>query len=677
MARIFPIHRASLADSALETLACALASLPEPWSALCDRRLAPGDERADAVLVHPELGIALVNSVPNHPAAAGALRRLLERERFDLYFPGELPILALETTGEEPETLAGRLQAAFDAAPRLDVEDSYWADAVVELLLEDRDLAMAPIGSQPSPIAAGTDAPSEPEPPITPVNEPLRPPSSTAIRATVTDRVGFAEPLLLTELDPQSPEASRSTAHWPAPPGVARFSGWEPRARKEGRGRLARVALLAAGIICVALLPVNLPLPRAPERPSTSLEAALPPAVDGTEEASSAKELAPEPHTGLQEPGTAPIPPPAHELQPIVPAPKPVTQPPPPTVLAAKPSAAPPSAPPPPPPEESPVEPLPARTAGSASTTDAPAPVALTAEPTPPPAEPPPAERDSAPPAAAAPPPPPQVTSVEPLSTGTAGSASPTRAPAPVALTAEPTPPPAEPPPAERDSAPPAAAVPPPPPQVTSVEPLSTGTAGSTPPTRAPAPVAVTAEPAAPPPAERDSASAPNVSSRAPESAARAPNKPSAQHAVAEKPRRVARAQNPEEIRPPINQAPPAEGLQPPIDAGDLPPLDPPIRLAAPAGPSTPTPRPSADATARSDQASGPPVPLTRSRISAEEGASAPPSRPAQSAAVEPSSECAPYISDKSMSGGRGPVQGIACRDPDGRWRVVNEGPRH
>jgi hypothetical protein len=118
MARIFPIHRASLADSALETLACALASLPEPWSALCDRRLAPGDERADAVLVHPGLGIALVNPAPNHPAAAGALRRLFQRERFDLYFPGELPILALETTGEEPETLAGRLQAAFDAAPR-------------------------------------------------------------------------------------------------------------------------------------------------------------------------------------------------------------------------------------------------------------------------------------------------------------------------------------------------------------------------------------------------------------------------------------------------------------------------------------------------------------------------------------------------------------------------------
>jgi hypothetical protein len=654
MARIFPIHRTDLAEPAWEDLTRAFAALPEPWLALCDRRLALGDQRADAVLVHPGLGIALVNPIPDHPSAAGALRRLLERARFGLFFPGELPILALKTGDEDPKTLPGRLQAAFDAAPRLGIEDSDWADAVVELLLEDRDLTMAPIGTAATPAeleipvdpanepprlpsftgiratanpvglaepllpteldlqspvgGAGEGSPAELEILINPADGSPRPPTFTRVRATAADRIGFAEPLRLTELDPERPVGGTgedwTIAQGRAAPAVARSSERASANRKVGRRRLARTALLAAGIVCAAVLPFDLPLldeaPPAPGKPPTTHEAALPPAADGvreapptkgvsaeprsgvpepgtasgapslvapalpptmagTEEPSPTKDMAAEPSPGVQEPGSASGPSQTRESQPILPAPKSITPPRPPAVFAAKPFAA-------------------------------------------------------------APPPPPRPTPIEPLPTETPDPASPTQSPALGALTAT-------------------------------------------------------------PPAKRDSAPAPSVSSQAPAPPVRASDSPPAPHAGVEKPRRVARVQNPEEIRQPVSRATTnegGEGHQPPIDAADLPPLDPPTKLVAPAGPSTTaTLEPTDGATGRPGQPLGPPVPLTRPRIPSENGVgpSAPPTGPPQSAAARPSQECVPYISDRSLLGGRGSVQGIACRDPDGRWRVLSEAP--
>jgi hypothetical protein len=664
MARIFPIHRTSLAEPAWEDLTRAFAALPEPWLALCDRRLALGDQRADAVLVHPGLGIALVNPVPNHPSAAGALRRLLERAQFGLFFPGELPILALKTRDEDPKTLAGRLQAAFDAAPRLDIEDSDWADAVVELLLEDRDLTMAPIGSHPSPASQTTPAstaatPTELEIPIDPADEPprlpsftgirataakqvglaepflpteldpespvgaaeegspselnpadgsSRPPSFTRVRASAADRIGFAGPLRLTELDPERPvggaEEGWSIAQGRAAPAVTRSSDWPSANGKMGRGRLARTALLAAGIVCAAVLPFDLPLldeaPPAPGKPPTTHEAALPPAADGMREADATKGMSAEPRSGVQEPGTA-----AGAPSLVAPAL-------PPTIVATQ-------------------EPSPTKD--------------MAAEPRPEVQEPGSASGPS------------QAHEFQPI------------LPAPKSIT--------PPRPLVVFAAKPFAAAPPPPPQLTPIEPLPTGTPDSASPTHSPAPGALTATP----PAKRDSAPAPSVFSQAPAPPARASDKLPAPHAGVEKPRRVARAQNPEEIRQPVyhataNQG--GEGRQPPIDAADLPPLDPPTNLVAPAGPSTAlTVEPTDGATGRPGQALAPPVPLTRPRIASENGvgASAPPTGPAQSAAAKPSQECVPYISDKSLFGGRGSVQGIACRDPDGRWRVLSEAP--
>jgi hypothetical protein len=680
MARIYPIHRTDLADPARELLVCALAALPEPWLALCDRRLAPEDQRADAVLVHPELGIALVNPVPNHPAAAGALRRLLERERFGIFFPGELPILALETAGEDPETFAGRLQAAFCAAPRVDIEDSYWADAVVELLLEDADLNMAPIGSQPSraartAAAGAAAAQSEPEGPIKPANRPPATSDFNTIRATAVDRVGSVEPLASTEFDLESPvgvaDEDWSTAQGSPALAVARYFGFAPGTGRKGRGRLVWPALLAAGIVCALVLPVDLPLhdeiSREPGRPPASHEAALPPAADGAREASPAKEAALPPAAG----GT-------QEASP------------------AKEAALPPAA-------DGTREASPAKEAALPPVADG----TRKASPAKEAALPPAADgtREASPAKEAALPPvadgtrkasPAKEAALPPAADGTR-EASPAKDTAPEqtlgALSPTPThefqaiPPAAKPmastPLPVVPAAKPLAAAPPSPPEVTPVEPLPAApTENSAALMRAPAPLATAVEPAAGPQAKREGAPLPDALSEARKLAAKTPGKSPTQNAGGEKPRRITRAQNPEEIQQPVVHSPPDEGdqgLRPPIDVVDLPPPDSATRLAVPAGPSTTqTAHSPAGATGRPDQALGPPVPLNRPWIQPESGvgASAPPARPAQSAAAEPPAVCVPYMSDKSLLGGRGPVQGTACRDPEGHWRVVSEAPQ-
>jgi hypothetical protein len=665
MARIFPIHRTSLADPAREVLECALAALPEPWLALFDRHLASEDQRADAVLVHPGLGIALVNPVPNHPAAAGALRRLLERERFGLCFPGELPILAFKTESEDPETRAGRLQAVFDAAPRLDIEDTYWADAVVELLLEDGDLAMAPIGSQPSaapltPAASTAALPSEPETPINPANVPPRGPSFAEIRTTAADGIDLAGPLRLTELDAESPvrtaEEGWSRAQRPVAPAVARSFGWPSGGGEERRGRLGRIALLAAGIVCALVLPVNLPTldetSPVPGRPPTPLKTALPPAAGGISDASLAKDTSPDARAERQGLGTASGSPQALEPPPLIPAMTPMAPPAPPVALAAKPFAAASS----PSPEVTPVEGLPpGRPPTPLKTALPPAADGISdaslAKDTSPDAR---AERQGLGTASGSP----QALEQPPLIPAMTPMAPP--AP-PVALAAKPF-----------------AAASSPSPKVSPVvglpaEPPENLAA----PTRTPAPVARAGEPTARPPPERQR---PHATSTAAEPAGEATDRVAASHTEAEKPRRVARVQNPEQIRQPVKHAPADEGDErhrPPIDAGDLPALDPSTGLAAPADPFSALTAPPPGAGGQPDQSLGPPVQLTQRRIRPETGVgtSAPPTRPAQRTAVERPG-CVPYISDKSLFGGADPVQGIACRDPDGRWRIVGEAPQ-
>jgi hypothetical protein len=151
MAQVFPLNDdGATRDDARLTLAGTLASLPQEWTALRDRSL--DEDVVDAVLVHPEMGVALVSLAPIAPEAAAAiLRGRLEHEHFGEFFPGTLPIVVLGTTPLDIPEIEKRLADAFQQAPKLAITDGDWADAVVELLLESSDLKMAPVQFAASP----------------------------------------------------------------------------------------------------------------------------------------------------------------------------------------------------------------------------------------------------------------------------------------------------------------------------------------------------------------------------------------------------------------------------------------------------------------------------------------------------------------------------------------------
>jgi hypothetical protein len=146
MARILP---QDAAGRPLSHLAATLARLPEAWLLLLGRRI--GATPVDAILVHPDIGMALIDVGPRPPdAAQAALRAWFYLEEFDCRFPGELPIVAFSIAQDAIEAIGAILAAAFDAAPLLSIEDPDWAAATLELLLPGK----APIAAEATPSAA-------------------------------------------------------------------------------------------------------------------------------------------------------------------------------------------------------------------------------------------------------------------------------------------------------------------------------------------------------------------------------------------------------------------------------------------------------------------------------------------------------------------------------------------
>jgi hypothetical protein len=141
MACVLPV--AADDDSALvwSPLVRTLAALPDEWTLL----LGPCRGEVSAVLVHAEIGVAVLEDVPRDASPGHAtFCRFLERERFFDYFPGDLPVVALGATAESPTTIGEQLAAAFDVAPRLSIRDSDWAYALIELILQSDRLDVPP-----------------------------------------------------------------------------------------------------------------------------------------------------------------------------------------------------------------------------------------------------------------------------------------------------------------------------------------------------------------------------------------------------------------------------------------------------------------------------------------------------------------------------------------------------
>jgi hypothetical protein len=220
-------------------------------------------------------------------------------------------------------------------------------------------------------------------------------------------------------------------------------------------------------------------------------------------------------------------------------------------------------------------------------------------------------------------------------------------------------------PPAQRGPGQPAPAQPAPPPAAKAPEPSKAVVAAEppAPPLPTPKPEFVPEPPATP----RATASAPEP---APRPVAKAPE-------PAPKPAPAPRAQTQTAARPPEPPAAPQEEPQPapahetasrslgpiplrpgssiprggpPLDATDLPPIE-------GSGPRTAdTPR--QEASRRWE------APRTTSGV----GASTP-------TAAGSSPECRPYVADTTITGAAKPVSGLACRQPDGRWKLVTERP--
>ena len=198
MAQVFPLTAdESGLDEAQAALVQTLAELPEEWTLLRQRRI--GDAGADAVLVHPAVGVALIDLAPNAAGdARAALIAHLERERFFQYFPGELPVVAVSIAVEDLPAIGERLEASFAAAPALGIGDGDWADAVIELLLQPEDVAMTPTSSFAAP-------PPEPEPPM-----PQRSAAASSEPLPFTLRAEF--PVAYEEVRPRRPGRAAAIA---------------------------------------------------------------------------------------------------------------------------------------------------------------------------------------------------------------------------------------------------------------------------------------------------------------------------------------------------------------------------------------------------------------------------------------------------------------------------------
>jgi len=141
-------------DDAPDSLALTLSALPDCWTLLRDRRIGDGAETIEIVLIHPEIGIALVDRTPcDLEPVSEWLRRYLEGERFADFFAGELPIVALDIGPADIPVIGERLAEAFEAVPRLSIGDPDWADCVIELLLTPDDLAVTEPEGPPVAVA--------------------------------------------------------------------------------------------------------------------------------------------------------------------------------------------------------------------------------------------------------------------------------------------------------------------------------------------------------------------------------------------------------------------------------------------------------------------------------------------------------------------------------------------
>jgi hypothetical protein len=97
----------------------AVPELGPGWVALRNCALGGGGPRVGLVLLHPSVGVALVDVVPKATDAAARLRRALDARRFPAIFGGYPPVARVVLPAERFPDLGRILDAEFEAQPPL------------------------------------------------------------------------------------------------------------------------------------------------------------------------------------------------------------------------------------------------------------------------------------------------------------------------------------------------------------------------------------------------------------------------------------------------------------------------------------------------------------------------------------------------------------------------------
>jgi hypothetical protein len=217
------------ADPAATRLEETLARLPDEWTLLPDRRIGGGSGPLVALaLIHPEIGIALIDFIPGRAAAALApLEGLLAGER--IIGDGErLPAVAITITDEEIERVGEKLADAFETAPPCNMADTSWSQRVIELLLHGAHATMAPLLPMcwPEPPTQAEPAPTD--------DDAFAPPLATRTRASGWLAIAYATAFALMAVGGAAafilaePAKLAPTAALDLPPPIARVDALPP-----------------------------------------------------------------------------------------------------------------------------------------------------------------------------------------------------------------------------------------------------------------------------------------------------------------------------------------------------------------------------------------------------------------------------------------------------------------
>ena len=630
--------RRGKADAVREHAEAELARLDSVWIVLSELLIGnPPDEVViDYVAMHPDRGIALIDldrgdADTTAERATSRFRELLVAERFHEFFPGHLPIAHVTVPPQPGFLLQPKIDAALAAAGTPTVEPGDWANALGDLLIGPDD--------GESVTAAETEAqpPTAGEPSFAAIT-----PGESENRGSTVHAAAYPEPNVGEAVRLAAERASRpipdvaatartSRTASPVTEGHERPQGFDayrpmfeptpetealrPRRRRGWLlGATAAVALLVAGGV-FGLGGINHLLPANDDGAATS------------DTVASAGPTAPS--------ITLPTEAPPSQSTPSDTA-----------TADAKPPAA--------------ATPAPADTAATE-----PAAKPVVSEETPP----------RSPPSTVAVAPPSPLPAAEPAQheeeKRTAAAAA-----APAEMPPTPTPAPAAPAPAPAEPAASASAAPAPAPAVPAADTQPSGRNGEV---QTP-PAATAARQPERPPSVAQKAPAAEPRSRAPTRLASRPpvvEPRQAERSVAPLPLGRYSAAPPRPLTPSTATAPASSREGPPIDASDLPPLEPgagssspPPPLQRPAyGDSSVSALPSLPPTVA--QANTPvPVPPPAPPMGSLAGSAGAPSRTADM------TDCRPYTSATSITGQERSVEGMACRLPDGRWKLVTEAPR-